>query len=102
MDIRHKWLLGQRQKVPDSSGTARAIDYSLKRWTALTRFCKDGVVPIDNNRVENQVRPWARFRSIWLFAVSLRSGRRGATNVMSLINSAKLNGHNPYTYLKDV
>jgi transposase len=39
--------------------TAGAIDYSLKRWDALTRYLDDGEVPIDNNWIENQVRPWA-------------------------------------------
>jgi transposase len=58
-------------------------------------------VPIDNNRVENQIRPWALGRSNWLFAGSLRSGQRAAA-VMSLIQSARLNGHDPYVYLRDV
>lgn len=101
LDLWHQWLQGQRQKVPDGSATARAIDYSLKRWDALVRYCEDGAVPIDNNRVENQIRPWALGRSNWLFAGSLRSGQRAA-NVMSLIQSAKINGHDPYAYLKDV
>lgn len=101
LDLWHRWLLAQRQKVPDGSATAKAIDYSLKRWYALTRYCEDGAVPIDNNRVENQIRPWALGRSNWLFAGSLRSGQRAA-NVMSLVQSAKLNGHDPYAYLKDV
>lgn len=101
LDGLHTWLILQRQNVPDGSGTARAIDYSLKRWEALTRYCGDGAVPIDNNRVENQIRPWALGRGNWLFAGSLRSGQRAA-NVMSLIQSAKLNGHDPYVYLKDV
>jgi transposase len=101
LDQWHHWLIGQRQKVPDGSATAKAIDYSLKRWTALIRYTEDGAVPIDNNRVENQIRPWALGRSNWLFAGSLRSGQRAA-NVMSLIQSAKLNGHDPYAYLKDV
>ena len=101
LDLWHRWLLTQRQKVPDGSATAKAIDYSLKRWHALIRYCEDGAVPIDNNRVENQIRPWALGRSNWLFAGSLRSGQRAA-NVMSLIQSAKLNGHDPYAYLKDV
>ena len=79
----------------------KAIDYSLKRWHALIRYLEDGAIPIDNNRVENQIRPWALGRSNWLFAGSLRSGQRAA-NVMSLIQSAKLNGHDPYAYLKDV
>ncbi|MES9826815.1 MAG: IS66 family transposase [Candidatus Thiodiazotropha sp.] len=101
LDALHQWLLAQRQKVPDGSGTAKAIDYSLKRWVALTRYCEDGKVPIDNNWVENQIRPWALGRSNWLFAGSLRSGQRAAA-IMSLIQSAKMNGHDPYAYLKDV
>jgi hypothetical protein len=101
LDALYQWLLAQRQKVPDGSGTAKAIDYSLKRWAALTRYCEDGDVPIDNNWVENQIRPWALGRSNWLFAGSLRSGQRAAA-IMSLIQSAKMNGHDPYAYLKDV
>ncbi|EKQ1947988.1 TPA: transposase domain-containing protein, partial [Klebsiella pneumoniae] len=54
-----------------------------------------------NNWVENQIRPWALGRSNWLFAGSLRSGQRAAA-VMTLIQSAKLNRHDPYAYLKDV
>ncbi|WP_437182532.1 transposase domain-containing protein [Pseudomonas tritici] len=61
----------------------------------------DGAVPIDNNWCENQIRPWALGRSNWLFAGSLRSGKRAAA-IMSLIQSARLNGHDPYAYLKDV
>lgn len=58
-------------------------------------------MPIDSNPVENQVRPWALGRSNWLFAGSLRSGKRAAA-IMSLIQSARMNGHDPYAYLKDV
>jgi hypothetical protein len=97
----HRWLLAQRQKVPDGSATAKAIDYSLKRWQALTRYIDDGDVPISNNWVENQIRPIALGRSNWLFAGSLRAGKRAAA-VMSLVHSAKINGHDPYAYLKDV
>lgn len=83
------------------SATAKALDYSLKRWVALTRYLDDGSVPIDNNQVENQIPPWALGRSNWLFAGSLRSGKRAAA-IMSLIQSARMNGHDPYAYLKDV
>ena len=96
-----QWLQQQRQHVPEGSATAKAIDYSLKRWVALTRFIDDGDLPPDNNWVENQIRPIAIGRSNWLFAGSLRAGQRAAA-VMSLLNSAKLNGHDPYSYLKDV
>jgi len=79
-----QWLTRQRGQVPDGSATRKAIDYSLGRWAALTRYLEDGDLPID-----------------WLFAGSLRAGQRAAA-VMSLIQSAKLNGHDPYRYLKDV
>jgi hypothetical protein len=100
-DALHTWLIDQRQRVPDGSGTAKALDYSINRWQALTRYLDDGNVPIDNNWVENQIRPWALGRKNWLFAGSLRAGQRAAA-IMSLLVSAKLNGHDPYAYLKDV
>ena len=100
-DAMHEWMQLQRQKITDGSATAKALDYSLKRWGALTRFLDDGQLPIDNNWIENQIRPIAIGRGNWLFAGSLRAGQRAAA-VMSLIQSAKLNGHDPYAYMKDV
>jgi transposase len=100
-DALHAWLIRQRQQVPNGSGIAKAIDYSLNRWAALTRYLTDGQVPIDNNWVENRIRPITLGRTNWLFAGSLRAGKRAAA-VMSLIQSAKLNGHDPFAYLKDV
>ena len=100
-DKLREWLLLQRLKATDGTAIAKAIDYSLGRWTALTRFLGDGALPIDNNWVENRIRPIALGRSNWLFAGSLRAGKRAAA-VMSLIQSARLNGHDPYRYLKDV
>ena len=100
-DAMHEWMMLQRQKIIDGSATAKALDYSLRRWGALTRFLDDGQLPIDNNWIENQIRPIAIGRNNWLFAGSLRAGQRAAA-VMSLIQSAKLNGHDPYAYLKDV
>ena len=100
-DAFKEWMLLQRQKITDGSATAKALDYSLKRWGPLTQFLDDGQLPIDNNWIENQIRPIAIGRNNWLFAGSLRAGQRAAA-VMSLIQSAKLNGHDPYAYLKDV
>ena len=100
-DALQQWLQQQRQLVPEGSATAKAIDYSLKRWKALTRFLDDGDLPADNNWVENQIRPIALGRSNWLFAGSLRAGQRAAA-VMSLLHSARLNALDPYSYIKDV
>lgn len=100
-DTLHAWLILQRQRATDGTAIAKAIDYSLGRWQALIRFLDDGNVPVDNNWLENRIRPIAIGRANWLFAGSLRAGKRAAA-VMSLVQSAKLNGHDPYRYLKDV
>lgn len=100
-DMLHAWMLGQRVQVTDGTAIAKALDYSLRRWAALTRYLDDGQLPIDNNWIENQIRPIALGRSNWLFAGSLQAGQRAAA-VMSLIQSAKLNGLDPFAYLKDV
>ena len=100
-DLMREWLTKQRLLVPGGSATAKVIDYSLRRWAALTRYLDDGRLPPDNNWVENQIRPIALGRSNWLFAGSLRAGQRAAA-VMSLVHSARLNGHDPYAYIRDV
>ena len=91
--VLHRWLLKERQLV--SPGSATMIDYSLKRWTQLTRFVQDGDMPISNNWVEKQIRPIAIGRPNWLFAGNLRAGQR-AVAIMSLLHSACINGHEPY------
>ncbi len=97
----HAWLRLERQRVPEGSATAKAIDYSLNRWQALTAYLDNGAVQIDNNHIENLMRPWAMGRKAWLFAGSELAGQRAAV-VMSLLQSAKLHGHDPWAYLKDV
>jgi transposase len=99
LDALQQWMLLTREKITDGSATAKALDYSLKRWAALTRFVDDRRLPVDNNWIENQIRPIALGSNNWLFAGSLRAVKRSAA-VMSLIRSAKLNGHDPYVYLK--
>ena len=100
-DALHAWLLAQRQMLANADVTAKAIDYALSNWRALTRYLDDGNVPIDNNAAENAVRPLVVGRKNWLFVGSQQAGERAAV-VMSLIESAKLNGHDPWAYLKDV
>ena len=97
----HVWMRLERTRVADGGGIAAALDYSLKRWTALGRFLQDGEVSIDNNHIERLMRPWAMGRKAWLFAGSELAGQRAAM-VMSLVQSAKLHGYDPWAYLKDV
>ena len=74
LDLLHRWLTTHRPKVPNGSSIAKAIDYSLRRWTALSHYVTDAQVPIDNNCAENRMRPIAIGRKNWLFAGSLRAG----------------------------
>ena len=100
-DKLYAWLQQKRLGTTKNASITKAIEYCLKRWQALTRYLDDGNLPIDNNWAENQMRPWALGRKNWLFAGSLESGQRAA-NVMSLVQSARLNGIDPYAYLADV
>jgi hypothetical protein len=101
IDALHTWLVAKRQALAKADVTAKAIDYSLSNWAGLIRFLDDGDVPIDNNAAENAIRPLAVGRKNWLFVGSQQAGER-AGNILSLIESAKLNGHDPWAYLKDV
>jgi transposase len=97
----HRWLTKRLAEVAPGSATAKAIKYSLGRWVALTRYLKDGDLPIDNNWLENRIRPLALGRASWLFAGSDRAGRRAAV-VMTLVQTARLHGLDPYVYMRDV
>jgi transposase len=100
LEALHDWLVALRRTTPDGGALARAIDYSLKRWPALARYVEDGAYPIDNNPVENAIRPVCLGKKNWLFAGSERAGKRAAA-IQSLLATAKLNGIEPYAWLKD-
>jgi transposase len=95
------WLEQQLARVPPAGPLAEAIRYALARWPALCRFLGDGRIELDNNAVERAIRPVALGRKNHLFAGSDGGGRRWAV-ICSLIASAKLNGVEPYAYLRDV
>jgi transposase len=97
----HHWLSLERRLVADGGATAKAIDYTLGHWVALTRHLEDGAVAIDNNHLERQIKPWAMGRKAWQFVGSELAGQRAAI-IMSLVQSARLNGHDPWAYLRDV
>lgn len=96
----HDWLLKTRVGVANGGGTAKAIDYSLKRWAALSRYATAGNYPIDNNPVENTIRPIAIGKKNWLFTGSERAGKRAAA-IQSLLTTAKLNGLDPAAWLRE-
>jgi transposase len=78
-----------------------AIDYALGQWRALDVYLGDGRVEIDNNLVENAIRPTALGKKNWLFMGDADAGERGAI-LYTLIESCRRRGIDPYAYLKDV
>jgi transposase len=96
-----RWLEAQLGLVPARSTLAEAIRYALGRWPALTRFLDDGRIELDTNPVERAIRPVALGRKNHLFAGSDGGGHRWAV-ICSLIETAKLNGVEPYAWLSDV
>jgi transposase len=95
-----EWLIATRLGVAEGSALASAIDDSLKRWPALSRYASAGGLPIDNNPVENDIRPVAIGKKNWLFVGSERAGARAAA-IQSWLYTAKLNGLDPAAWLRD-
>ena len=95
------WLREQRTGVSKNSHTGKAIDYSLKRWAALTQFLDDGRLCMTNNAAERELRTIAVGRRNWTFAGSDEGGRRAAA-LYTLIATAKLNDVDPQAWLADV
>lgn len=93
--------MAQHDLVPEGSASSRTLYRSLKRWAALSRYFDEEAVSIGNTWAESQIRLWALGSKNWAFAESLRSGKRAAA-IMSLIQYAQLNDHDPYAHLKDV
>jgi transposase len=83
------------------SPMGEAISYALNQWPALERFLEHGEVEIDNNLVENSIRPTAVGKKAWLFFGSEEAGRRNAA-VYTLIQNCRMHGVEPLAYLKDV
>ena len=90
-----------RSEIPKKLPLAKAIHYALVRWKALVGYVDDGLIEIDNNAIERQIRPIALGRKNYLFAGSDAGGERAAM-MYGLINTAKLNGLDPEAYLRQV
>jgi hypothetical protein len=88
----------QNQTLP-SGKLGEALAYLTKQWTKLSRYVEDGRLEIDTNLAENAIRPFARGRRAWLFADSV-SGAKASALLYSLVESAKANGLEPYSYLR--
>ncbi len=101
LEALHVWLQQTLPTLSQKSATAKAIRYALSRWDALSRYCDDGRIEIDNNVAERALRCVALGRKNFLFAGSDAGGERAAA-IYSLLGTAKLNGYNPEAFLREV
>jgi transposase len=95
------WMVEQYTKVNPTSSLAQALSYTLKRWKGLTKFTANGDLEIDNNLIENAIRPVAVGRKNYLFAGSHEAAQRAAM-MYSLFACCKKNDVNPNEWLVDV
>ena len=96
-----EWMIEQYQAVTPRSPLGKALEYSMKRWKELKVFTTDGRLEIDNNKIENEIRPIALGRKNYLFAGSHDSAQRIAM-IYSLLASCKANAVNPAKWLTRV
>jgi transposase len=101
VDELEPWLRAKLALISQKTKLAEAIRYALSRWDGLSRFLDDGCIEIDSNVVERSIRPIALNRKNALFAGSDGGGEHWAV-IASLIETCKLNGVEPQTYLTDV
>jgi transposase len=101
LDALRDWLTAQRRRLSAKNTLAKAIQYALSRWEALTRYAGDGRLAIDNNVAERALRGIAITRKNFLFLGSDAGGERAAI-LYTVLESAKLNGLDPQAWLSDV
>ncbi len=101
LDRLHQALMLVRQRALPQGALGQALDYALKRWEALTRFVDDGRIEIDNNWIENAIRPSALGKKNWLFIGHPTAGERSAI-IYTLLGSCHRHRINPFDYLKDL
>lgn len=96
-----KWLEENLTQVLPKSKIGKAISYTLNLWERLIAYCKDGSYLIDNNLIENTIRPLALGRKNYLFAGSHQAAQKAAM-MYSLLGTCKINKVEPFGWLKDV
>jgi hypothetical protein len=95
-----KWMKEQYMQVTPKSPIGKALAYSIERWDKLSLYTNDGMLNIDNNPVENSIRPIALGRKNYLFAGSHEAARRSGM-LYSLLGTCKMHGIEPYNWLKN-
>lgn len=98
--LRKAMELIRRKTLPEGL-LGKAIDYMLVRWESFTRFLTDGRLEIDNNLIENAIRPTAIGKKNWLFIGAPEAGERSAI-IYTLLGCCRRQGINPYEYFRDL
>lgn len=101
MERLYRWAIEERAKMTNSEPIAKAIDYMLGMWKKLKAYANNGITRLDNNLVENQIRPMVIGRKNYLFAGSAK-GAKALAIYYSLFACCHLNGVDPYKWLVDV
>ena len=97
----HQYLLTIREQVLPKSEAGQAIAYALKNWIALTRYCGNGDLAIDNNATERSLRSFAIGRNNWTFFGSDNGGRTAAV-LRSFVSTCELVRIDPFAWFRDV
>ena len=101
LDRIREWLDQHQPITPPKSALGQAMTYMANQWPRLIRFIDRGDLPIDNNLTENAIRPFVTGRKAWLFS-DTPAGADASALIYSLIETAKANGLEPYTWLTKV
>lgn len=101
LDAFQQWLQKRAWQTPPKGLLGNAINYTLKQWDRLVGYLEDGIITPDNNAAENAIRPFVVGRKNWLFS-GTPQGAEASALLYSLIETAKANGFEPYSYLRHV
>ena len=94
-----EWLGKKREQTPPKGMLGKAVAYTLGQWERLEIYTQDGILKIDNNSCENEIRPFVVGRNNWLFSGHPR-GAEASAALYSLVQTARANGLDPYYYLR--
>ena len=95
------WLEKTQPQVTPQSVLGKAVNYLASNWSRLERYVETGFLPIDNNAAERAIKPFVIGRKAWLFSDTPK-GATASAQIYSLVETAKVNGQEPYTWLRHV
>lgn len=95
------WLDKTQSQVTPQSALGKSVHYLVNNWSRLVRYIEAGYLPIDNNAAERAIKPFVIRRKAWLFSYTV-NGAAASAKIYSLIETAKVNGQEPYTWLRHV